>query len=239
MKLGQAIDELRQATSSAFQNINTSVDGLIEAARTSDLTELRNALALEEDFAGKQRSKGEWLFLFGDLNGFKSINDTYGHEAGDAALRYTGKILAMVAHSWHATAYHKSGDEFAVLVPYKHKEGFLTTLKQYLGLVSFPFENLQGHHRLELSGSFGCVEVEGLSLQETQERAESACQIAKRRGRNYVVHEWSPGDQLEAIERRMRCKCGTEFRCTLTGEHLNRQTLHCPVCQAETSSSGN
>jgi diguanylate cyclase (GGDEF)-like protein len=231
VKLEDAIRELGHATNSAFTTVEVAVRALVAAARTSDLTGLHNGLALDEDFANVRSGEEKYHFLFGDLNGFKSINDSYSHEAGDAALRRTGKILGMVANNWHATAYHKSGDEFAVLVPSKHKDGLLKELKHYLALVTLPFED----RRLEFSGSFGCVDIDMLGLQQAQERAELACRIAKLRGEEYVVHEWSPDDQLDAIERRFRCKCGTEFRCTLTGENLNRQFLHCPVCQVETT----
>jgi diguanylate cyclase (GGDEF)-like protein len=235
MKLEDALQGLGQTTISAFGNINTAVDLLNSAARTSDLTGLPNSLAYKRDFANVHAREGKSCLLFGDLNGFKAINDTYGHEAGDAALQRTGKILALVAQNWHATAYHKSGDEFMVLVSSQHKAGLLKELGQYFTLVTFPFDG----QRLEFSGSFGCVEIDMSNLQRTQERAELACRAAKRGGREYVVHEWSPEDKkIEESERRLRCnRCGTAFRCTLAGEHLNRHTLHCPVCGLETTVS--
>lgn len=234
MTLESAIGALHQASASAFTSLNDAILTVLNAAKTSTLTGLPNILAFETDFTIAQKSDEPHYLLFGDLNGFKHINDTYTHEAGDAALRRTGLILDLVAKNWHGQAYHKSGDEFAILVSSEHKAGLIKEIEQYLALVILPFDD----HNLEFSGSFGCVEITNIGMKDAQERAELACQIAKRRGRTHVVHEWSPDDKLDDADRRLRCaECGTAFRCTLAAEHVARGTLHCPVCQVEVASS--
>jgi diguanylate cyclase (GGDEF)-like protein len=232
MKLHDAIDGLGHATQSAFGTVQAAITKLVEAARTSELTGLRNGLALEEDFASIQANTTQHHFLFGDLNGFKNINDSHSHAVGDAALRRAGTVLQMLADNWKATAYHKSGDEFAILVPTTHKDGLLDELGRYFNRVTLLVEDV----RLEFAGSFGCTEIGDLDFQGAQERAESACQVAKGRGQDYVVHEWSPDDHMEKTERRFRCDgCGTSVRCTLTGQYRSQKHLCCPVCKAETA----
>jgi len=51
-----------------------------------------------------------------DLNGFKPINDTYGHDAGDAVIIAVGKRLAKIANN-NATVARMGGDEFAMILP--------------------------------------------------------------------------------------------------------------------------
>lgn len=234
MNLESAIQNLAHISTTAFSGITDAIKSIIGAARTSDLTGLPNILAFEADFANAQRSQTPHCLLFGDLNGFKNINDTVSHEAGDAALRRAGQLLELVAKNWHGQAYHQSGDEFAILVPCEHKAGLLKELEQYLALVTLPFK---GHH-LVLSGSFGCADIDDSGEELARARAELACQIAKRHGGTRVVHQWSPADKLDEIERRLRCtECGTAFRCTLTTVQAARATLHCPVCQTEIGSS--
>ena len=59
--------------------------------------------------------KGAMIFL--DLNGFKSINDRFGHTAGDKVLEHVAAKLRFPPHTWIATA-RMGGDEFALWVPF-------------------------------------------------------------------------------------------------------------------------
>lgn len=237
MKLAEAVGGLDAAANSAFGAINAAIRNLAEVARTSDLTGLLNTLALEQDFADIQRDLTPYHILFGDLNGFKNINDTYEHAAGDAALRWAGTLLKTVVRNWNATAYHKSGDEFVILVPSSHKRHLIEDLQQYFARMSLPFEYRDHEVVLQLSGSFGCAAIDQMDLSNALRVAETACQIAKHRGSEYVVHEAVDGEQLETRERRFRCnRCGTSVRCVLTGEHRERMSLVCPVCPNETVS---
>lgn len=85
------------------------------------LTRLPNREVLDVVLLEKMRSsrKGEKddLYLFYcDMDGFKSINDTYGHPEGDRALVLTADTLYAVCHSYKATAARIGGDEFAIVL---------------------------------------------------------------------------------------------------------------------------
>ncbi|HVY64234.1 MAG TPA: diguanylate cyclase [Gammaproteobacteria bacterium] len=84
-----------------------------------DLTGLgnRNLLALELDKqlgVARQRSTSLPLLLI-DLDGFKQVNDTFGHEAGDTVLREVGVRLQRALHA-EDRGFRAGGDEFAVLM---------------------------------------------------------------------------------------------------------------------------
>jgi diguanylate cyclase (GGDEF)-like protein len=91
---------------------------LQHAAHTDALTGLANRRALLEDLDGaveRARQAGEpALLVLGDLDGFKSYNDTFGHQAGDALLQRLGGRLAEATAAF-GTAYRLGGDEFCVL----------------------------------------------------------------------------------------------------------------------------
>ena len=70
---------------------------------------VRQALALAPG------RKGALIFL--DLNGFKTINDKFGHAAGDKVLVHVAKKLTFLPHTWIATA-RVGGDEFALWIPF-------------------------------------------------------------------------------------------------------------------------
>lgn len=61
--------------------------------------------------------RGGVVVLVIDLDGFKAVNDTYGHAAGDRLIRHTGEQLGGWAQRCGAVAGRLGGDEFAAVVP--------------------------------------------------------------------------------------------------------------------------
>ncbi len=87
---------------------------LIELATLDSLTELKNRHAFYDSFEqNKQQAKSLVLI---DLDFFKVINDTYGHDAGDYVLQKVAQVLAEKT-SCGAGAFRLGGEEFAILLP--------------------------------------------------------------------------------------------------------------------------
>ena len=86
---------------------------LQQMSLTDALTGLRNRMALQQDFESYAGSAVTVMML--DVNAFKVINDTYGHEAGDRVLKETGTLLADTFGKEYC--YRYGGDEFLVMVP--------------------------------------------------------------------------------------------------------------------------
>ncbi|EBA13123.1 hypothetical protein RCCS2_04539 [Roseobacter sp. CCS2] len=109
--------DTHQALERARQEANARLVDLERLSRSDSLTGLMNRRAFDEvvqsmmhQHANKQ---GVTVFLI-DLDGFKPINDSYGHEAGDAVLRAVGTRLEALANRGDRVA-RVGGDEFAVL----------------------------------------------------------------------------------------------------------------------------
>jgi diguanylate cyclase (GGDEF)-like protein len=84
-------------------------------ANTDGLTGLPNRAAFNTAMATVDCSQpGNWALFLIDLDGFKAVNDTYGHHAGDRLLVQVGQRLAQMAAP--DTVFRIGGDEFAVLV---------------------------------------------------------------------------------------------------------------------------
>ena len=107
--LRQELEEARSALSQAEAR-----------ADTDDLTKLYNRGAFERELSRQiafaQRYKEPLALLYVDLNGFKAINDTFGHEAGDQALRAAAKTLIEEMRASDVVG-RIGGDEFAVILP--------------------------------------------------------------------------------------------------------------------------
>ena len=91
---------------------------LHELAHRDSLTALPNRMsfeaALERSVSGAQRHGETFSVLFMDLNGFKQVNDTYGHAVGDELIRATAKRLAGLVRDSDFMA-RLGGDEFVVI----------------------------------------------------------------------------------------------------------------------------
>ncbi|MHB8348620.1 MAG: GGDEF domain-containing protein, partial [Acidiferrobacterales bacterium] len=111
VRLQKTLDERRQAAESVSE-LNRSLQKL---AMTDVLTGLPNRRAaearLEEEFAAAQRVHASFSIAFFDLDHFKSVNDRYGHDAGDRVLQHCATTMrdALRAGDWMA---RWGGEEF-------------------------------------------------------------------------------------------------------------------------------
>ena len=96
-----------------IMNLNVYIKNLNDMAYIDALTGIGNRLALRRDYESYQGHEVTVLML--DLNDFKLINDTCGHEEGDRVLQEIGKMLSDTFGKEHC--YRYGGDEFLVIVP--------------------------------------------------------------------------------------------------------------------------
>ena len=152
---------------------------------------------LEEHLAGPEGVTRPWLALF-DLDGFKHINDTYGHAAGDHVLRTVntriGAVEGVTAHG------RLGGDEFAILF----EAGFRTeAVMAAARTLSVAIRDPIAHNgaTLRLCGSIGLHRVQGTSASTVLERADAALYKAKELGDGAIV-PFGPDDEIE-LQRRI------------------------------------
>ncbi len=109
---------------------------LIEKLAQYDyLTGLYNRRSLHDDiqlFIQDETKFGDkWYVLFCDLDGFKNINDTLGHDAGDVLLKGIANDLKTLSNNEIKT-YRQGGDEFVVILKDKNSDEFLKTIIEKL-----------------------------------------------------------------------------------------------------------
>lgn len=92
-------------------------EALARLAYTDLLTDLPNRLQLEDELTRRIAAQDAFALLFVDVDSFKVINDTLGHEAGDFLLQSVALILREASQDGGSDqAYRLSGDEFVVLL---------------------------------------------------------------------------------------------------------------------------
>ena len=152
-------------------------------ARRDGLTALPNRLALREYFdenAALTSPQGVIAVHYLDLDGFKPVNDEFGHNVGDALLAAVAERLAGAIRNGDIAA-RLGGDEFAVLqfgLQRAEESEFLA--QRVKAAISQPFRI--GEHTISISASVGSVTMEAgcAELDDMLRRADEKLYISKR-----------------------------------------------------------
>lgn len=163
------------------------IETLRHERSTDHLTGLCNRLGFEEAADRVLRDARAWpvCLVVADIDRFKSINDTFGHPAGDAVLKAFAKLLKETARKVDLCG-RLGGEEFAVLLPNCDIAGSYAFADRLRSVVrQTRFQGLPQSRRV--TASFGLVTASrGESLSSLVARADKALYQAKRSGRNRV-----------------------------------------------------
>jgi two-component system cell cycle response regulator len=161
------------------------------AARTDHLTGLPNRRAIEEWAAKQLRGAARHGFplwvVVADIDCFKTINDTFGHDAGDIVLQTFAGMLNKHTRASDICG-RLGGDEFLLVITHvenRHIQGTVNRLREQFAALSFP---LQGQS-VRVTASFGVAGAQDKELHEFGALLRAADQMlyeAKRAGRNQV-----------------------------------------------------
>jgi diguanylate cyclase len=157
---------------------------------TDELTGLPNRRAftrrLEDEVARVQRYGYPLSLALIDLDGFKAVNDAYGHPAGDEVLRtFATSILSMFRH--HDMVSRYGGEEFAVLLPNTDVEGAMRALRKVQRRAAETTFKFNGSSMPMPTFSAGLALYKpGETPGNLIERADTALYRAKRLGRNRI-----------------------------------------------------
>jgi diguanylate cyclase len=128
-----------------------------------------------------------------DLDGFKQINDNYGHDAGDDLLRQIADRLAPLTAAYGGHVARHSGDEYAAILPIRH--GVFAIGEQLKTAISTPVQlhGQDGPETLVVTASIGIAIADSTEpLQAALHRADTAMYHAKHQGGNrHILH--TPG----------------------------------------------
>jgi len=135
-----------------------------------------------------KRKAGKIALMFIDLDNFKPVNDTHGHEAGDLLLKYAAKRIKNCTRE-SDTVGRIGGDEFVVLLPSNDKaQEALKVAEKIRNEINKPFE-LSGFPPIHISSSIGVAlyPEHGSNATRLTKSADVAMYLAKEKGRNCVV----------------------------------------------------
>jgi diguanylate cyclase (GGDEF)-like protein len=167
---------------------------ILAAARTDPMTEAANRLHLQEDLEGiadrAKRYGHHYCAAFCDIDGFKSYNDTFGHLAGDGAIRAVSRTIHQQLRRGDGF-YRYGGDEFLVLLPEQSLTNAGECLERVRAAVELLSHGAAGEPMARpVTISIGIAELRSTpdkdAIQSWLQQADLALYRAKARGRNCV-----------------------------------------------------
>jgi two-component system cell cycle response regulator len=164
---------------------------LEELALTDSLTGLPNRRAVEE-WAGHQLSAAArhhfsfWV-VFADLDNFKTVNDRFGHHAGDQVLIHFAELLRQSSRRSDICA-RIGGEEFLFVLTHNTQESARTVIDKIRSQLAETRFDFRGEVAC-VTASFGVAQFrkeQGINFAELMSRADAALFEAKRLGRNRI-----------------------------------------------------
>jgi diguanylate cyclase (GGDEF)-like protein len=182
--------ELRDAA--GRRERHTAEKRLAHLAYHDPLTDLPNRVLmqdrLEQAARAAYRENTPLALLVMDLDGFKDVNDTLGHQAGDRVLQHVaGQIRATLREA--DTVARLGGDEFALILPFTDANGAVLTAQKVLHALERPFV-LEGRSMaIRASIGIACFPDHGSSAPALLQRADVAMYLAKGDRTGIAVYE--------------------------------------------------
>jgi two-component system cell cycle response regulator len=186
--VGLRVIKLQTALASRVRELDAANVNMAHLACTDELTGLDNRRSfndrLSQEISAARRHGYPLALVMTDLDHFKNVNDSFGHDAGDQVLKVFSALLVDTARLEDFPA-RWGGEEFIILLPHTTLAGGARLAERLRK--RFAQAPCQGVN-LSLSASFGVAELlNGESGEGLIRRADSALMRAKQEGRNRVV----------------------------------------------------
>ena len=206
------LEAIRSSMLQTFQLLAEETKALYRSARTDSLSDLPNRHQLNERLdwliAESVRSKKEFAYLFLDIDDFKKINDTLGHDAGDEIVINVSNIMQSELRGYDIIA-RVGGDEFVMVINKYHNHIELNHIIERV-LTQISQDQLVRNQVINVSASIGVAfyPKDGTDGQALMKSADIAMYEAKKHGKNqhhYFTEELNHKIQAEVkIEAELR-----------------------------------
>lgn len=197
-----AFNHMVEQLKTTVQELEESRARFREMAITDALTGLYNRRHFfnlaETEITRALRYSLETSIIMLDLDFFKKVNDTYGHEAGDNVLAMTGQLLRQRLRSVDVAARY-GGEEFVVMLPESGRKAAMAVAEKIHREIA-RCSVVAGGQSIKVTASFGvshlpssdegCGDVQSL-LKDLIRAADTALYKAKDAGRDQVKNSWS------------------------------------------------
>ena len=196
-KLHNLSKNLEKTVEDKTKELKLALEQMNKMALTDHLTGLPNRYLLyqklEEFILEANQKKEQFAVMFLDLDGFKFVNDTAGHNAGDILLIEVANRLKKWVREQDVVA-RLGGDEFTILLKFTEKEQITKIAKRIINDFSKQFFIKGKEFHISTSIGISLFPLDGESPIELIKKADKAMYFAKQHGKNnfrffYSVYE--------------------------------------------------
>ncbi len=189
---------------------------LHEQALTDSLSRMPNRRALRREIQTEESTGQQFALALIDLDGFKNVNDCYGHAVGDRLIRQVSEILQK-AIGGDGMVARLGGDEFAILLRGSNAGIRIRALMDlFLERLHYPI--MIEERSISVGASIGLVATDGSDVGdgEMMRRADIAMYSAKRQGKMRIAWYDAKLDEEQAIANEL----SNELRCSLAKNEI-------------------
>ncbi|MDL2284726.1 diguanylate cyclase [Oxalobacter sp. OttesenSCG-928-P03] len=195
--LNAGMQEMLEKSQETILDLQRQIDDMRLQATTDPLTGVWNRVQAEvigrQEMTRQDRSSSPVTIVFADLDHFKNVNDTWGHNIGDAVLIEFCRVVNESLRASDVLA-RWGGEEFVIILPDTDLDSAAIVAER----IRYAIEQHDFEHIGVLTASFGVAAyIQGETWHRWVERADSALYRAKNKGRNRI--ELDTIDLLEAI----------------------------------------
>ncbi|MEO8207805.1 MAG: diguanylate cyclase [Chloroflexota bacterium] len=198
-------DDLGRRLSAAVSAMSTRLASVDAQATTDLLTGLPNratiAGALFSEVERAIRHRRPLSVIFADIDHFKVVNDSYGHEQGDIVLQHVAHALKSRLRATDLVGRY-GGEEFLIVLPETTVADAAALADQLRLAVAGERHTLGGHEQVSVTASFGVTGglADRLRMDSLLREADAAMYSAKALGRDQVYAFIEPDDESSVIQ---------------------------------------
>jgi two-component system cell cycle response regulator len=174
-------------------SLRENVQASMDAAIIDPLTKLHNRRYLTSQLAAmigdRQGRDAPLSFIILDVDFFKKVNDTFGHDSGDSVLVETANRMRRFIRDNDILARF-GGEEFVIVMPETDRQAAQRIAERLrIAIETTPYIVQRGTRQIKITASFGVATLDGRleTADDLARRADKALYEAKRTGRNKVV----------------------------------------------------
>jgi diguanylate cyclase (GGDEF)-like protein len=196
IRRSDAIGDMALAFDGMAESLQQHVEEIHRLAVTDDLTKLSNHRRfkeeLEREIQRAERNGSPLCLIFLDLDHFKQVNDTHGHDQGDEVLRAVARVLRVHVRTVDLPCRY-GGEEFAVILPETELADAMVVAERLRFEVQDRPMGKGIDLRVTISAGVAVFPTDGATSDDLLKTADNRLYLAKERGRNCVVF----GDEAE------------------------------------------
>lgn len=188
------ISKLEISINQMLSSVEDKHKEVIQLALYDHLTGLPNRYAFYKEFDKRtSASTDELIVVLFDLDGFKQVNDTFGHEKGDQLLKEISRRVERITEATNGCFARYGGDEFLILFDQMNQQEIEVIVQEIVEEIGRVYSFASISTTVTASVGISVYPRDGTTIEEVLKNADYAMYEAKKRGKNQYVffHEIS------------------------------------------------